>query len=267
MAITVIVHVDGKIMQHPDGSPAYNGGRAVVISIERGITLRDMQELIHNVAGTPSHVMRMTYGFPHIRYPNSAYHHVGIELVDDTGVDMLFQLQSEIPGYSPILYTETSSSTTNLYDHQGCQAFEQGSFRHHGYDDNQTYFGMHATSSQQHYDHTVAVSLGDDIPGHHGYDDNVQHGTSPVEHEDGSVHGSETSLEDVDNELDAEEIGADETDDGIPVHHPPCPLYTQDTWSHMVDPSPPMPNRSHVGWDGVSDFFQGQVSLHSHIIR
>ncbi|KAG5541245.1 hypothetical protein RHGRI_021176 [Rhododendron griersonianum] len=39
----------------------------------------------------------------------------------------------------------------------------------------------------------------------------------------------------------------------------PSTMMTQDTWTNLVDPSPPMPTSSHVGWDGRSELFEGQI--------
>ena len=47
----------------------------------------------------------------------------------------------------------------------------------------------------------------------------------------------------------------------MPMHHPPWPTYTQDTWTNIVDHSPQMPSRSQLGWDGRSEFFEGQVKF------
>lgn len=62
---------------------------------------------------------------------------------------------------------------------------------------------------------------------------------------EGSDDGSENSLEDVDAGLEADGL-EDEYNDGegnaIPAHKPPCPIYMQDTWSNIIDPSPPMPS-------------------------
>ncbi|KAF7113359.1 hypothetical protein RHSIM_RhsimUnG0133300 [Rhododendron simsii] len=41
----------------------------------------------------------------------------------------------------------------------------------------------------------------------------------------------------------------------------PSTMMTQDTWTNLVDPSPPMPTSSHVGWDGRSEIFQGQLAM------
>lgn len=60
---------------------------------------------------------------------------------------------------------------------------------------------------------------------------------------EGLDEGSESSLEDVDAGLEADGL-EDEYNDGegnaIPMHKPPCHIYTQDTWSNIIDPSPPM---------------------------
>ncbi|KAG5553352.1 hypothetical protein RHGRI_011279 [Rhododendron griersonianum] len=74
--------------------------------------------------------------------------------------------------------------------------------------------------------------------------------------------GSKSSLEDVDAALEAdgfEDNYIDGQGNAIPAHKPPCPMYTQDTWLNIIDPGPPMPTRSHLGWDGISEFFEGQV--------
>ncbi|KAF7131562.1 hypothetical protein RHSIM_Rhsim09G0046800 [Rhododendron simsii] len=44
----------------------------------------------------------------------------------------------------------------------------------------------------------------------------------------------------------------------IPEFEMPSSMFTDDTWTNIVDPSPQMPKKSHVGWDGHCELFKGQ---------
>ncbi|KAG5549481.1 hypothetical protein RHGRI_014722 [Rhododendron griersonianum] len=61
--------------------------------------------------------------------------------------------------------------------------------------------------------------------------------------------------EDVDEGLEAEVHEEHE----IPEFEPPSSMFTDDTWTNIVDPSPQMPTKSHIGWDGHYELFKGQV--------
>ncbi|KAF7143694.1 hypothetical protein RHSIM_Rhsim05G0136400 [Rhododendron simsii] len=66
---------------------------------------------------------------------------------------------------------------------------------------------------------------------------------------------SRSSEEDVDAGLEADE-GEEHP---IGMFEQPPTMMTQDTWTNLVDPSPPMPTSSHIGWDGRSELLEGQV--------
>ncbi|KAI8564765.1 hypothetical protein RHMOL_Rhmol03G0207400 [Rhododendron molle] len=66
---------------------------------------------------------------------------------------------------------------------------------------------------------------------------------------------SQSSKENVDARLEADEG----EQDAIGMFEKPSTMMTQDKWTNLVDPSPPMPMSSHVGWDGRSELFEGQV--------
>ncbi|KAI8571996.1 hypothetical protein RHMOL_Rhmol01G0164200 [Rhododendron molle] len=56
---------------------------------------------------------------------------------------------------------------------------------------------------------------------------------------------SQSSEEDVNEGLEAE----DQEENEIPEFDLPSSMFTDDTWTNIVDPSPQMPTKSHVGWD------------------
>lgn len=114
------VHVGGQIVQQPNG-PSYTGGTALLLSMPRGITLVDMRELIANSASLPSAVMKIIYAFPVLSFPHTMYTYVGVEVVDDNGVNTIFDVSDNIPGYTPTLYTEVVDETNHRHQVGGSQ--------------------------------------------------------------------------------------------------------------------------------------------------
>ncbi|KAG5521614.1 hypothetical protein RHGRI_033994 [Rhododendron griersonianum] len=99
------VHVGGQVVQQPNG-PSYAGGTVLLLSIPRGITLRDLRQFITNAGRLPSTMMKITYAFPTLSFPHTMYTYVGVEVVDDNGVNIIFDVADGIFGYTPTLYTE-----------------------------------------------------------------------------------------------------------------------------------------------------------------
>lgn len=105
--------------------------------MERGITLANMQEMILNAAGIPYTFMKIKYRFLIIRFPNSTYQHVPLDIVDNTDIDLIFDVHGEISGYIPILFTE--STNVQAYPNFEEQRFPGQSSQHQCYDN--TTFG------------------------------------------------------------------------------------------------------------------------------
>ncbi|KAG5557265.1 hypothetical protein RHGRI_007508 [Rhododendron griersonianum] len=139
--------------------------------------------------------------------------------------------------------------------------------------DNETTFGdFVGQCSQYHYNYDTTSLQGQNSAEFPFHDTTFRRSASQVhnelieeEHEgldEETDEGSESSLEDVDAALEADGFEDDYIDgrgNVIPALKPPCPMYTQDTWSNIIDPSTPMPTRSHLGWDGRSELFEGQL--------
>ncbi|KAG5512739.1 hypothetical protein RHGRI_038847 [Rhododendron griersonianum] len=226
--------------------------------------------MISNAAGLPYNFMKITYRFPSIRFPNPTYQHVALDIRDNTGVDLIFVVHGEIPGYVPILFIESMSV-------QACPGIVQehlpGESSQPQHYDNETTFGdFPGQCSQYRYNYDTTSFQGQssaEFPCHdttfHGSASQLHDELIQEEHEGSDEErdeGSESSLEDVDAALEADGLEDDYIDgqgNTILAHKPPCPMYMQDTWSNIIDPSPPMPTRSHLGWDGRSEFFEGQL--------
>ncbi|KAH7849066.1 hypothetical protein Vadar_012448 [Vaccinium darrowii] len=246
MPISVLVYVCGQVLQQINGGPSYSGGTTLHLTMERGITLYQLQVLISNAAGMASTHMTITFRYLSVRFPNLAYEYVGIELVDNNGVDLIFDVDGEVPSYVPVLFTEAITS-----------------------------------QRQQPYHIVEQHHPGDHYPGESSHQQCYEHDTSLLANHPFQLQSKDesdtSSFEDVDAGLDTEELEGDdfeqhgsESEDFeailnkaniVPMHQPPCPMYTQDTWSNIFYPSPPLWTRTQVGWDGRSDFFVGQEAL------
>ncbi|KAH7848827.1 hypothetical protein Vadar_008632 [Vaccinium darrowii] len=214
MPISVLVYVGGQVLQQINGGPSYSGGTTLHLTMERGITLDQLQVLISNAAGMVSTHMTITFRYPSVRFPNLAYEYVGIELVDNSGVDLIIDVHGEVPGYVPVLFTEAITGQRQQPYH---------------------------IVEQQHPEDESDTSSFEDV--------DVGLDTEELEGDDFEQHGSESEdFEAILNEGNT-----------VPMHQPPCPMYTQDTWSNIFDPSPPLRTQTQVGWDGRSDFFVGQL--------
>ncbi|KAH7862602.1 hypothetical protein Vadar_007056 [Vaccinium darrowii] len=272
MPISVLVYVGGQVLQQINGGPSYSGGTTLHLTMERGITLDQLQVLISNAAGMASTHMTITFRYPSVRFPNLAYEYVGIELVDNNSVDLIFDVHGEVPGYVPVLFTEAITGQRQQpyhvveqqhpgdhypgeSSHQQCYEHDTSLLANHPFQLQSSHIIPEENSPQYHYD-----SFPNEIEQHDG----------------GLEDESDTSsFEDVDAGLDTEELEGDdfeqhgsESEDfeailnegnTVPMHQPPCPMYTQDTWSNIFDPSPPLRSQTQVGWDGRSDFFVGQL--------
>ncbi|KAH7833527.1 hypothetical protein Vadar_007184 [Vaccinium darrowii] len=112
------------------------GGTSLHLSVERSITLDQLKFLILNVTGMASTQMTITYCFPSIRYPNPTYEYVGIELADNSTVQLIFHVYGEIPGYIPISFTE---AINDQHQHRGSHR-EPGQTSRQQCDDNEIEF-------------------------------------------------------------------------------------------------------------------------------
>ncbi|KAF7114253.1 hypothetical protein RHSIM_RhsimUnG0097200 [Rhododendron simsii] len=201
-----VTQLTERVVQQPNG-PSYAGGTVILLSIPRGITLTDLRQFISNAGRLPSAMMKITYAYPTLSFPHTMYTYVGVEVVDDNGVNIIFDVAD-------------GDDTCFAYDmHDDSTIFEQ----HNDY---------------VKHDSAFDNNLGDD--------DEV----------------SQSSEEDVDEGLEAE----DREEHEIPEFETPSSMFTDDTWTNIVDPSPQMPNKSHVGWDGHCELFKGQVRQHEESV-
>ncbi|KAH7865123.1 hypothetical protein Vadar_002523 [Vaccinium darrowii] len=96
------VHVDRKVI-HTDHGLNYRGSRRIYFSIERGINFNTFKEMIiEHISGTE---ISMALKFPTLSYPNTQYIYTTIEVVNDDGVEMIFDMADRIPGYIPEVFT------------------------------------------------------------------------------------------------------------------------------------------------------------------
>ncbi|KAF7154163.1 hypothetical protein RHSIM_Rhsim01G0142300 [Rhododendron simsii] len=172
--------------QHILATGATNVGNKYIPSKVRKMKLLRVGRL-------PSMVMKITYAFPTLSFPHTMYTYIGVEVVDDNGINIIFDVADGI------------------------------------FDD------MHKDSTilEQHNDYVVHDSAFDN---NLGDEDDV----------------SQSSEEDVDEGLEAE----DHEEHEIPEFEPPSSMFIDDTWTNIMDPSPQMPTKSHVGWDGHCELFK-----------
>ncbi|KAG5529356.1 hypothetical protein RHGRI_029912 [Rhododendron griersonianum] len=247
------VHVGGQVVQQPNG-PSYAGGTVLLLSIPRGITLTDLRQLITNAGRLPSTVMKITYAYPTLSFPRTMYTYVGVEVVDDNGVNIIFDVADGISGYTPTLYTEVLDDNNFRQEVGGSQCNSlpihrstQRSHRPHERDPSKQQYLDSDTcfAYDMHDDSTILEQLNDYVEHNSEFDNNLL--------DDNEV--SQSSEEDVDEGLQAE----DHEEHEIPEFELPSSMFTDDTWTNIVDPSSQMPSKSHVGWDGHCELFKGQV--------
>ncbi|KAG5549551.1 hypothetical protein RHGRI_014768 [Rhododendron griersonianum] len=182
------------------------------------------------------------------------YTYVGVEVVDDNGVNIIFDVADGISGYTPTLYTEVLDDNNFRQEVGGSQCNSlpihrstQRSHRPHERDPSKQQYLDSDTcfAYDMHDDSTILEQLNDYVEHNSAFDNNLL--------DDDEV--SQSSEEDVDEGLQAE----DHEEHEIPEFELPSSMFTDDTWTNIVDPSPQMPSKSHVGWDGHCELFKGQV--------
>ncbi|KAF7113031.1 hypothetical protein RHSIM_RhsimUnG0167800 [Rhododendron simsii] len=170
---------------------------------------------------------------------------VGVELVDDNGVNIIFNVADGISGYTPTLYTEVLDDNNFRQEVGGSQCNSlpihcstQRSHRPHERD----------PSKQQYLDDDtwLADDMHDDSTILEQHNDYVEYDSTFDNNHEDNDDVSHSSEEDVDEGLEAE----DHEEHDIPEFEPPSSMFTDDTWTNIMDPSPQMPTKSHVGWDG-----------------
>lgn len=242
----VLVYICGRVVQQPNG-PSYIGGRAIPLSIVRGISFTDLQEMIFNAAGMPETMIKITYPFPIMSYPHATYQYAAVDVVDDSSIGIMFDVADKITGYTPVLFTETMDvicSQTNDGDvHLGSSHRSQQQLR----PTRQRCEGDEGNVEDVEVEPFMHEQFHDDITDIGAFDTHMRD-------IDEASHSSE---EDVDVGLEVDEG----EEDPVEMFEQPPTMMTQDTWTNLVDPSPPMPTTSHVGWDGRSELFEGQVFI------
>ncbi|KAF7142641.1 hypothetical protein RHSIM_Rhsim05G0123100 [Rhododendron simsii] len=181
------------------------------------------------------------------------YTYVGVEVVDDNGVNIIFDVADGISGYTPTLYTEVLDDNNFRQEVGGSQCNSlpihrsiQRSHRPHERDPSkQQYLGD---------DTCFAYDMHDDSTVFEQHNDYVEHDSAFDNNLGDDDEVSQSSDEDVDEGLEAE----DHEEHEIPKFETPSSMFTDDTWTNIVDPSLQMPNKSHVGWDGHCELFKGQ---------
>ncbi|KAH7854428.1 hypothetical protein Vadar_013718 [Vaccinium darrowii] len=224
----VVVHVEGKIIESQQG-PQYRGGRRITMSIERGITFDTFKEMIINKISAME--ITIAYLLPTLSYPNPTYSFTTIEVVDDGGVELIFDMADAIPGYIPQIFTTAvHCQTQNNRQSQNP--------RSDGFDDQH----IHEDHSFQ---HDIINSSERDFVNTDKDDE------------------YESSFENVDQHLgeDGDDVDIDNGINDVRIFEAPSTIMTRDTWTNVLDPTPAILRTSNLGWDGTSELFKGQVFL------
>ncbi|KAG5524633.1 hypothetical protein RHGRI_031340 [Rhododendron griersonianum] len=243
----------------PSSSPAakwsvVREGTVLLLSIPPGITLTDLRQFITNAGRLPSTMMKITYAFPTLSFLHTMYTYVGVEVVNDNGVNIIFDVADGIFGYTPTLYTEVLDDNNFRQEVGGshCNSLPihrstERSRRPHEKDPSKQQYLYDDTcfAGDMHDDSTILEQHNDYVEHDSAFDNNLG--------DDDDV--SQSSKEDVDEGLKAEDHEKHE----IPEFEPPSSMFTDDTWTNIVDPSPQMPTKSHIGWDVHCELFKGQV--------
>ncbi|KAH7858772.1 hypothetical protein Vadar_027831 [Vaccinium darrowii] len=250
----VVVHVDGKVV-HTDHDPDYRGGRRIYFSIERGINFNTFKEMIiKNISGTD---ISMVFKFPTLSYPNTPYNYTTIDVDDDGGVGMIFDMVDHLSGYILEVFTTTldcgnlsqnEERSFNRSRRQSRIRFCQGN--------------MYNQDTETDFCHTTYIGSIHNEYTHQ--DHSLKHGNSnihtlqfPTTANDDEY---ESSLEDVDQRLgeDGDDVDVEIEINEMSILEAPSTIMTQDTWTNVVDPTSVIPYSSNLGWDRTSELFKGQ---------
>ncbi|KAF7131861.1 hypothetical protein RHSIM_Rhsim09G0099200 [Rhododendron simsii] len=182
-----------------------------------------------------------------------------VDVVDDSSSGIMFDISDKITGYTPVLFTETMDAI-------GSQANE--SVVHHR-SSHRSQRQSRPNISQQRRNNNIFIENEenfedvDEEPIIHEevHDDITDIGAFEMHIRD-IDEASQSSEEDVDALLEANES----EQDPIRMFEKPSTMMTQDTWTNLVDHSPPMPTSSHAGWDGRSELLEGQIAMR-YIVR
>ncbi|KAG5536591.1 hypothetical protein RHGRI_024122 [Rhododendron griersonianum] len=190
------------------------------------------------------------------------YTYIGVEVVDDNGVNIIFDVADGISGYTPTLYTEVLDDNNFRQEVGGshCNSLPihrstERSHRPHERDPSKQQYLYDDTcfAGDMHNDSTILEQHNDYVEHDSAFDNNLG--------DDNDV--SQSSEEDVDEGLEAE----DHEEHEIPEFEPPSSMFTDDTWTNIVDPSPQMPTKSHIGWDGHCELFKGQNTVKKYTMQ
>ncbi|KAF7124515.1 hypothetical protein RHSIM_Rhsim12G0206100 [Rhododendron simsii] len=168
----------------------------------------------------------------------------------------IFDVADGISGYTPTLYTEVIDDNNFRQEVRGSQSnslpIHRSTQRSHRPNERDP-------SKQQFLgdDTCFAYDMHDDSTIFEQHNDYVEHDSAFDNNLGDDDEVSQSSEEDVDEGLEAE----DREEHEIPEFETPSSMFTDDTWTNIVDPSPQMPNKSHVGWDGHCELFKGQLGL------
>ncbi|KAF7112700.1 hypothetical protein RHSIM_RhsimUnG0202500 [Rhododendron simsii] len=182
-------------------------------------------------------------------------HTLGHEVVDDNGVNIIFDVADGISGYTPTLYTEVLDDNNFRQEVRGSQSNSLPIHRSTQW----SHRPNERDPSKQQYlsdDTCFAYDMHDDSTIFEQHNDYVEHDSAFDNNLGDDDEVSQSSEEDVDEGLEAE----DREEHEIPEFETPSSMFTDDTWTNIVDPSPQMPNKSHVGWDGHCELFKGQFT-------
>ncbi|KAH7833266.1 hypothetical protein Vadar_004671 [Vaccinium darrowii] len=254
LGIPTFVYVDGTVF-HTNHGLDYRGGRRIYFAIERGINFNTFKErIIEHVSGTK---ISMAFKFPTLSYPNTPYNYTTIEVIDDNGVGMIFDMADHILGYILEVFATTldcrnlsqnEERSLNRSHRQLCTRFSQRN--------------SYNQDIETSYRHTI------DIGGVHN---DYMHQEHLLEHGNINIRTLEfpttvnddeyeSSLEDVDQRLgeDGDDIDVEIGMNEISILEAPSTIMTWDTWTNVVDPTPSIPYSSNLGWDRTKELFKGQ---------
>ncbi|KAF7112937.1 hypothetical protein RHSIM_Rhsim13G0134200 [Rhododendron simsii] len=209
--------------------------------------------------GMPATVMKITYPFPIMSYPHATYQYAAVDVVDDSSIGIMFDISDKIIGYTPLFFTETMDAMGSLAN----ESVVHHRSSHQSQRQSQPNISQHRRNDSTFIENEENFEDVDEEPIIHEkvYDDITDIGAFEMHLRD-IDEASQSSEEDVDALLEANEG----EQDPIRMFEKPSTMMTQDTWTNFVNPSPPMPTSSHVGWDGRSVLFEGQLAMR-YIVR
>ncbi|KAI8559693.1 hypothetical protein RHMOL_Rhmol04G0193900 [Rhododendron molle] len=197
----------------------------------------------------PGTLMKITYPFPIMSYPHATYQYAGVD-GNGSSIGIMFDVADKITGYTFVLFTKTmdaicsQASVVHQCSSHRSQRQSRPNFPQHRQNDN-TFIQNEENVEDVDNRRIIPEGVHDDITDIGAFEVHIRD----------IDEASRSSEEDVDAGLKADE-GEEHP---IGMFEQPPTMMTQDTWTNLVDSSPPMPTSSHIGWDERTELFEGHV--------